>query len=123
MGRDTWKYRAQEREREKRMRPNPILRGVGCLLLTGLAIFAYLFSGWFFTQNAANGWVYIPPEVIRPPFAAALPPGLLAQLVVTLLAMVLSYGILSLVYAIAFPIKPGETDAPPMRRSDLPRRR
>ena len=66
MGRDTWKFRAQERDREMRRRPNPILRGVGCLLLSVLTIAGYFFTGWFFQQNALNSWIYLPPEVIRP---------------------------------------------------------
>jgi hypothetical protein len=48
---------------------------------------------------------------------------MLLQLVIALLFMVFGYGVLSLAYAVAFPIKPGETDAPPQKRSGPPRRR
>jgi Zn-dependent protease len=123
MGRDTWRYRQQEREREQRKRKNPVWRGVGCLVITILAIGGYFFSGWFFRQNEINSWVYIPPEVLRPPFAAALPPGVFAQIVVALLFMMLSYGILSLAWAIFFPIQPGETDVPALKRARPLRRR
>jgi hypothetical protein len=122
MGRDTWKYRQQEKERELRRRKNPVWRGVGCLFATILAVGGYFFSGWFFTQNALNSWVYIPPEVVSPPFAKFLPPWVFAQLVVSLLFMMLAYGLISMIWAFVFPIEPGETDVPPLRRRPLRRR-
>jgi hypothetical protein len=116
MGRDTWKFRMQEREREKRKRRNPVLSGVGCLMLVIVTIAAYYFGGWFLEQNQSNAWIYLPPEVIQPPFAASLPPFLFARLVIAFLFLVISFGALSLIYAVAFPFQPGETDAPPMKR-------
>jgi hypothetical protein len=38
------------------------------------------------------------------------------KLVVAFLFLLLSYGLMSFVYAVLFPIKPGEDDAPPPRR-------
>lgn len=121
MGRDSWKYRAQERERELRKRKNPIWRGVGCLMVVFLTMIGYVVAGWFLAANRTNGWVYLPPEVIRPAFAASLPPFMFARLVLTFLFFLLSLGAISVVYAFAFPIQPGETDVPALPRR--PRRR
>jgi hypothetical protein len=122
MGRDTWKYRAQERAREERKRKNPIWRGVGCLMVVILTMVGYFFGGWFLAQNGVNGWVYLPPEIVRPSFAGSLPPFMFPRLVITFLFFVLSLGAISLAYAVAFPIQPGETDVPPLPRR-RPRRR
>lgn len=123
MGRDTWRFRAQERERAKKKRGNPLWRGVGCMVIVVFTIAAYFFADWFLGANAVEGWVYIPPEIISPTFAPSLPPGLLMKGAVALLFMMLSYGLVSTIYAIAFPIRPGETDYPPIKRSGPPRKR
>jgi hypothetical protein len=113
MGRDSWRFAQNERERELKKRQKPILRGIGCVLVVVLGLVAYFFSGWFLVANAENTWIYLPPEIILPPQQLPwLPPGAIVRLVIALTFMVASYGLLSLVYAIAFPVKPGETDAP-----------
>jgi polyferredoxin len=117
MGRDTWRYAQHERERLAKKRQNPVWRGVGCVLIVVLTIAGYLFSGWFLRENALNNWVYLPPEILTLSFAPWLPYGVAVQLVVAFLFMIFGYGVLSFFYAIAFPIRPGETDAPPLRRS------
>ena len=93
---------------------NPVWRGVGCILIVILGAAAYFFSGWFLEQ----GLVYLPPEAIRPPFAPFLPDGAFVQIVISILFMMLCYTILSIIWAVMFPKKPGETDAPPMRKKD-----
>lgn len=116
MGRDTWRYRAQERERAKKKRMNPIWRGVGCLMIVFLTLAGYGFADWFLRANATSGWIAIPPVFLYPPFAPWLPHGMLVKIVVAILFMLMSYGLVSTVYAILFPIRLGETDSPPIRR-------
>jgi hypothetical protein len=41
---------------------------------------------------------------------------MLVRLVITLLALILSFTIVNFMYAVMFPIKPGETDVPPLKR-------
>jgi hypothetical protein len=118
MGRDTWRYVQHEREREAKRRMNPIWRGVGCVLLATLAVAGYLVAGWFLRENAAQGWVYLPDQLINIPRLTFLPSGIVLQLFIAFLFMLFGYGVLALAYAIAFPIKPGETDAAPVKRSD-----
>ncbi|HSR47808.1 MAG TPA: hypothetical protein VLL77_07440 [Anaerolineales bacterium] len=116
MGRDSWRARQHEIEREKKKRINPIWRGVGCLLMVILAMGGYLFSNWFIVQNDYYQWLYLPQEVVRPSFAPWLPPGILINLSVAVLFLIFTYLTISIVYAIAFPIKPGEYDLPTPRR-------
>jgi hypothetical protein len=117
MGFDSsWRARQTDAEREKRKRMNPVWRGVGCLLIVVLGAGGYLFSNWFLVQNSLHHWIYLPPEVIRPSFAAMLPAYAVVSVAVGLLFMLFAYLALSIVYAVAFPIKPGEYDLPPLRR-------
>lgn len=117
MGHDTYQFRdkATKRDREKEL--NPIWRGVGCVLLVLLGLAGYGVAGWFLIANQQNSWIYLPPQLYYPPYLPSfVPPGLVLRLAVALLVMVLGYGILSFVYAVLFPIQPGETDMPPMKK-------
>jgi hypothetical protein len=118
MGRDTWRYAQHDREREAKRRINPIWRGVGCVLLAALALAGYLVAGWFLRENAAQDWVYLPQQLTDIPYLTFLPSGIVLRLVIAAVFMLFGYGVLAFVYAIAFPIKPGETDAPPLKRTD-----
>src|SRR4030067_1191010 len=71
MGRDSWSYARNEREREAKKRMNPVWRGVGCLMLVGLALAGYFFANWFLVANLENGWVFIPNEAMNPAFVPA----------------------------------------------------
>jgi len=117
MGRDTWRYRKHERERDAQRQMNPIWRGVGCVLLVILAVTGYLTAGWFLRENSAQAWVYLPPELTNIPYLTFLPSGMVLQLAIALLFMLFGYGVLAIVYALAFPIEPGETDSPPLKRT------
>jgi hypothetical protein len=117
MGRDSWSFRATEKEREKRKRMNPIWRPIGCVLVLMLAAGGYLFAGWFLTQNARNDWIPIPSILIEFPLAPGLPEGLVFKLVVAFIFMIISYGVLSVLFAILFPVQPGEYDHPPLSPS------
>ncbi len=123
MGRDTWRYRAEEVERAQKKELHPMWRAVGCFVIVLLALGGYLFASWFLVQNEINGWLPIPSEVIRLPFAPWLPEGLIFKLVTTFLFMIIGYGILSIFYSIFFPLERGEYDSPPLRRRGGRRRR
>jgi hypothetical protein len=117
MGRDTWRFAQHEREREAKRRMNPIWRGVGCVLLAALAVAGYLAAGWFLQQNATQGWVYLPPVIMNIPYLTFLPAGIVVQLFIAFVFMLFGYGVLAVVYAMAFPVQPGETDVPPLKRT------
>jgi hypothetical protein len=110
-------FQQQEKERRKRRKLNPVWRGVGCLLVVVFGSLAWYFSGWFLIANAANRWVFLPREAMNPP---GLPDffsgGMLVRIVLTVLALILSFTIVNFGYAVMFPLRPGETDVPPLKR-------
>ena len=127
MGRDSWRARQHDIEREQRRRIHPAWRGVGCLLISVLAIGGYVFSNWFLVNNDAYGWIRLPPEILRPSIevvpagmrwvvAPLFGPGVFVSLAVGVLFLVFSYLLLSIAYSIAFPVKPGEFDVGPLKR-------
>ena len=124
MGRDSWRMRQHDIERENQRRVNPIWRGVGCLLMSVLAIGGFLFSRWFLVNNR---WIYLPPEILapsitlvspglRPVFAPLFQPGVIVSLAVGFIFLIFAYAFLSIAYSFVFPEKRGEFDVPPLRR-------
>lgn len=111
-----WSDRKLHEEREKSKRLHPAWRGVGCIVIILLGAAAYYISGEFIQ----SGVVYLPTEaryILSPP----LPPDAVIRAVVSALFMLISFAILSFVYALAFPIQPGEFDMPPPKKR--PRRK
>jgi hypothetical protein len=123
MGRDSWRYAAHEREREKKKRMNPIWRGVGCVMIVVVTAIGYFFANWFLLANVSQRWIYIPPEIINPTRFPFLGGGLLVRLVTAMLFMIFSFAVINVIYSIAFPIRPGETDVPPLKRERTRRKR
>ncbi len=117
MGFSGYQFAEKARQREKRKKIRPVWRGIGCLFMVTLALIGYFVAGWFLRANAANTWIYIPRELIVPPYVSGvIPPGVLLQLAIALLVMLISYGVVSFFYALTFPKRPGETDVPTPRR-------
>lgn len=124
MGRDTYSFRDSQKARERSKELNPVWRGVGCLLILVMAAGGYWFAEWFLAANAENSWILIPSQVITTPFLPAwVPNGLMVKLIVGFLFMLFGFGLLSFVYAILFPIQPGETDVPQLSRRRISRER
>lgn len=111
MGRDTWRYAQLDKEREERKRMNPVWRGVGCFMAVVLGMGAFFFARWFLAQD----FVYIPPQLRVLSFAPWLPRDFLVLMVISLMVMFIGYGVINMIYAIAFPVKPRETDVPPLK--------
>lgn len=120
MGRKgSWSFAQHERERQKRKELNPIWRGVGCILIAVMGLAGYAFASWFLQQNAVNAWIYLPPQVFNPrvpSFLGFLGNGNLIRFVVALLFVLTAFGILNFVYALLFPVQPGEHDLPTPKR-------
>jgi hypothetical protein len=117
-----WQDRQEYETIAKQRTIHPVWRGIGCLLIIFLGVAGYLFSGWFLGANAENHWIFLPPEVLNPAFAPFLPSGAVVQIVVAVLFMIFSYGALSVLYAVFFPIQPGEQDSPQLYRRKSRRR-
>ena len=118
MGRVTRHYVEEDPDLARKKRNRSLWRGIGCLLIVILGIFGYFVSGWLLEANAEHHWVYIPPEILWPSFARWLPSGTLIRVVIGLLLTMFGFGVLNVVYAVLFPIKPSETDVAPMSPYD-----
>jgi len=123
MGRDSYRFRALEQERDQKGRLDPKWRGVGLILIVIFAVGGYFFADWFLRANAENGWMYIPRAAFYPKFAPFLGGGLLIKIIVAFLFTLLTYTILSVIYAMVFPIRPGETDVSIDRKAEKRKKR
>lgn len=126
MGRDTYRYRALDAERAKRGQIDPVWRGIGCLLLVTLAVAGFGLGVWFVKANLENHWIYIPRNfyfpAIHPAVDRYLANGMVIKLVFMFFMVMFGLGIISVVYALMFPIQPGEFDAPPPKKTRLRKR-
>ena len=123
--RGSWQFRRLEQERLKKREMNPIWRGVGVILIVIMGVAGYAFSGWFLEQNVANQWIYIPPQLYFPAVPAVLDflgNGNMLRFAVALVFVLTAFAILNFVYALAFPIAPGEFDLPTPKRRPRKRR-
>jgi hypothetical protein len=123
--RGSWSFRQKEQERLKAREMNPVWRGVGVILVVIMGLAGYVFSGWFLEQNTANNWIYIPPQLYFPAvpsFLSFLGNGNMLRFAVGLVFVLSAFAILNFIYALAFPIHPGEYDLPTPRRRPRQRR-
>jgi hypothetical protein len=115
MGRRSWRDKQADRERQERKRLKPSWVIVGCLMPLVLGTAAYLLAGWFLAANAERNWFRFPDGLMNPPFAPNMTPGLLLRVGLSILFMLAMYAIAYALYALFFPIKPGDTDFPPLK--------
>jgi hypothetical protein len=121
------KYKSLASRPEMKPRPwkiHPIWQGIGCLLLLLIPIVSYAAAVLVVDANNGKHWITVPPElaqnVVLPVIGGV--PNLYANLVLTVLFILLGYSIVMVVYAIIYrmmaPPRLGPLDAPPIRRSD-----
>ena len=123
--RSSWQFQQHERERRAAKQMNPAWRGVGCLLIVAIGALGYLFANWFLVQNVINRWIYFPPALINPDVPAIgslLAGGNLIRFVVALTFLLFAFAFMNFLYAILFPMKPGEHDLPLPKQRKRPRR-
>lgn len=121
MGRDTWRHQMEDKEREKRKEINPIWRGVGCFLMVVLSVAGYYFADWLLYQNEVNGWFQLAQNMIHIDALPWLTTGVLLKFAVAVVFLIISFGLINLVYAILFPVQLGKYDSPPLKPT--PRRK
>ena len=114
--RSTWMDAQRERQRLEERTMNPIWRGVGCMLVALMAVFGWLFADWFLTANAVNRWIVIPRQLFYPTRLTFLHGGVLIKIAVAFLSLLMAWGIINFIYAIFFPVRPGEHDVETPRR-------
>lgn len=121
------KFSDQSRMQDKPWEIHPIWRGIGCLMMVIIPIMAYAGAVVLVRLNQENGWVPVPRELaqtITLPMIGSIP-NLFAVLIVTVLLMLVGFGLLTILYSFVYnivgPPRYGPLDAPPPRRR--PRRR
>jgi len=107
------RYRPKSPDKPKQVQLHPIWRGIGCLTLVGLLTGGFLAAAWFIPANFEQGWIFI-PAVLNGPSQS---PWLYAKLIFAILFAALGFAALTLIYGLVNPIKPGEFDAPPEKRT------
>jgi len=118
-----WDFKDQEKLAKKRRGLNPIWRGVGCLLVSGLTISGYFFAEWLLAENESKGWLNLPRSYLAPPaFAPSLPEGIVIKLAIAFLFLIFSFGLLNLLYAMAAPRDEEQVAPPPLKRTVKKRR-
>jgi hypothetical protein len=125
------KYTQYSRRPPVRERPwkiHPIWRGIGCILILIIPVMSYAGSALLVQYDLQQAWFPIPKELAQPvnlPFVGNVP-YLFANLIVTLVLMLVGYGVLTsfyaLIYRIVGPPSLGPLDAPPLRRTHRGRR-
>ncbi len=121
---------------------HPIWRGIGCLMVLIGPVIAFAGAHLLVGMNIERGWYPLPGEMLMTrtlrvpqeittllnlqPTSYPLP-HLYADLLLTGILLLLGFGAMMVFYAIMYsimgPSRYGPMDAPPIRRSDVRRRR
>jgi hypothetical protein len=101
---------------------HPIWRGIGCIMMLIVPVLSYAGAVLLYEQNLTAKWVRVPRDLTQTvsiPGVGAVP-HLFANLIVTVLLMLLGYAVFIVLYAVIFrlvgPPRYGPVDSPPVRR-------
>jgi len=110
---------------------HPIWRGIGCLMIILIPVMSYAGAYLLVEENAKAGWIpesFWSPELMNPvtiPTTTISVPHLYGTLLLTVVLMLIGYGVLMVFYALVYsalgPPRLGPLDAAPIRRK--PRRK
>jgi len=96
---------------------HPVWRGIGCFMLILLPIISFAAAKLLVQENSRQRWVNVPQEMgisFSVPFVGQV---LIADIALTIVLIVIGFGILTVVYAIFFrligPPRYGPLDSPP----------
>ncbi len=92
--------------RDKKKPLHPVWVAVGCITLIGLSGVGYLLGDWFVKADLQKGWILLPREYALP----ASDPYLVIKLAVALLVVLIGSALISIIYGIVNPPKPGKYD-------------
>jgi hypothetical protein len=103
------RYQVRSEESERKNQESQDVWGGALAFLVGLALAVggYLGAGAMIEANKVQNWVTLPPEVAWPPSA----PYLAFKLAVSLVAMLIGGALVTVIYGLANPVRPGEHDA------------
>jgi hypothetical protein len=99
---------------------HPIWRGIGCFFVILLPLMSFAGAYMLVRENFKQAWIALPPEMLKSTILPILGRVYTADLVATLLLMLVGFGVLSLVYAFLYgmvgPSRYGPLDSPPIKR-------
>jgi hypothetical protein len=95
-----------EAMRDKKKPLHPAWAAVGCFTVVGLSSAGYLLGNWFIAADQKNGWIALPPEYALP----ASNPYLIIKVAFGLIMLLLGSALISIVYGVLHPPKPGKYD-------------
>jgi hypothetical protein len=108
-----------ESMRDKKKPVHPAWVAVGCFTIVGLSAVGYLLGDWFVKADQEKAWIYLPAEFALP----ASNPYLIVKVAFALVMVLLGSALISVIYGIVNPPKPGKYDVtdstifpPPPRR-------
>lgn len=100
--------------------PEPIWRGIGFIILAILTIVVFYLSGFVVELPWVQTNLRLSPALLNRPvniFGPIVIPGrYFFQFLATVMIDLMLYAIMVIIYSFIDPIKPGEKDAPPVRR-------
>jgi hypothetical protein len=96
---------------------HPIWRGIGCILIILIPILSFAAAKLLVQENLQQKWVQIPDELKGSIDVPSLGQILYADLAVTVILLVIGFGLLTIVYALIYrifgPSPYGPMDVPP----------
>lgn len=121
-------YSRRPQMEERPWKVHPIWRGIGCIMAIIIPVMSYAGAVLLVQLNQQQGWLPVPKELASSIYLPILGnvPYLYANLLVTLVLMLIGYGILTTLYALLYkiigPPSLGPLDAPPVRHTPGKRR-
>jgi uncharacterized membrane protein YidH (DUF202 family) len=107
----------QQSTQKPRRVVHPIWRGIGCVLIIMIPILSYAIASLVVEANNTQHWFQIPKEIANSLTIPGLGTVGYTELALTVIIMVIGYGILTLFYALIYrifgPSNLGPMDAPP----------
>jgi hypothetical protein len=107
----------QQSSQKPRRVVQPIWRGIGCVLIIMIPILSYAIASLLIKANLVQQWIQIPSELRGSFILPVLGKIGYAELSLTLVIMVICYGLLTVLYALIYrifgPSSLGPMDAPP----------
>ena len=82
-----------------------------------------MFGIWFQQMNDTNNWIKIPDVLVSIPGLPWLPSGFVLNILIAIVFLIVSYGLMNIIFAFLFPIQPGKYDAPPLKPTGRRKRR
>lgn len=96
---------------------HPIWRGIGCILIILIPILSFVAAKLIVQENLQQKWVQIPDELTGSFDVPSIGQILYADLAVTVMLLVIGFGLLTIVYALIYrifgPSQYGPMDVPP----------